>query len=82
MFVLINDLKNIRNDFDIQEIFCEPQPSWNITPAQSVPVILLKDKERVWRDSGVVDDTALLTFLKAYPADEMNYKSGIGSHTF
>jgi len=25
-FVLITDLKNIQNDFDIQDIFCEHQP--------------------------------------------------------
>jgi len=39
-FVLISDLKTIQNDFDIQDIFCEHQPNWNITPAQSIPVII------------------------------------------
>ena len=39
-FVLITDLKTIQKDFDIQDISCEHQPSWNITPAQSVPVII------------------------------------------
>jgi hypothetical protein len=47
-----------------------------------MPVILPKDKEQVWLDSGVVDATSLLPILKAYPADEMNYKSGMGAHSF
>jgi putative SOS response-associated peptidase YedK len=42
-FVLVTDLKNIQDDFDIQDISCEHQPSWNITPAQSVPVIIRHD---------------------------------------
>ena len=205
-FVLITDLKNIQNDFDIQDIFCEHQPSWNITPAQSIPVIirhngnnqlvsyrwglipswskdpsianklintraetvdkkpsfrdafkkrrcliiadgfyewkkegkskaplyyyfksgrpfgfaglyetwtspdrkqintctiittdanelikpihdrmpviLPKDKERLWLDSDLVDASTLLSILKSYPAEEMNYKSGMGPHSF
>jgi putative SOS response-associated peptidase YedK len=205
-FVLISDLKNIQKDFDIQNILCGHQPSWNITPAQSVPaiirhngnnqlvsyrwglipswskdpsianklinaraetvdkkpsfrdafkkrrclivadgfyewkkegkskvplyfylksgrpfgfaglyetwispgkkeistcaiitidanelvkpihdrmpVILSKDKERVWLDSDVVDVSAALSILKAYPAEEMHYKSGMGPHSF
>jgi len=204
-FVLISDLKTIQNDFDIQDIFCEHQPSWNIAPTQSVPiiirhngnnqlvsyrwglipswskdtsianklinaraetvdkkpsfrdafkkrrclivadgfyewqkegkskvpqyfylksgrsfgfaglyetwtspdnkqintctiittdanelikpiddrmpVILPKDQERVWLDSNVMDVSALVTILKAYPAEEMNYKSGMGPHS-
>jgi putative SOS response-associated peptidase YedK len=39
-FVLISDLKNIQNNFDIQNISCEHQPSWNIVPNQSVPVVI------------------------------------------
>ena len=39
-FVLISDLKTIQNDFNIQNIFCEHQPSWNIAPTQAVPVII------------------------------------------
>jgi len=39
-FVLITDLKNIQKDFDIQDMSYEYQPSWNITPAQSVPIII------------------------------------------
>jgi putative SOS response-associated peptidase YedK len=39
-FVLITDLKTIQKDFGIQGIFCEPKPSWNIMPAQSVPVVI------------------------------------------
>jgi putative SOS response-associated peptidase YedK len=47
-----------------------------------MPVILPKDKERVWLDGDVMDVSALLSILKAYPADEMNYKSGMGPHSF
>ena len=203
-FVLISDLKTIQNDFDIQDIFCEHQPNWNITPAQSIPVIirhngsnklvsyswglipswskdpsvanklinaraetvdkkpsfrdafkkrrclivadgfyewkkegkskipqyfylksgrpfgfaglfetwkspdkkeinactiittdanelikpvhdrmpviLPKNQERVWLESDLVDAPALLSILKSYPAEEMNYKSGMGPH--
>ena len=39
-FVLITDLKNIQAAFDIQNVSCEHQPSWNIVPNQSVPVVI------------------------------------------
>jgi putative SOS response-associated peptidase YedK len=39
-FVLVTDLKNIQDDFDVAEISCEHQPCWNIAPTQSVPVII------------------------------------------
>ncbi|PKN37428.1 MAG: hypothetical protein CVU62_10590 [Deltaproteobacteria bacterium HGW-Deltaproteobacteria-2] len=39
-FVLITDLKNIQKRFNIQNISCEHQPSWNIVPSQSVPVVI------------------------------------------
>jgi putative SOS response-associated peptidase YedK len=39
-FVLITDLNTIQKAFDIQGIFCEPKPCWNITPTQSVPVVV------------------------------------------
>ena len=39
-FVLITNLKNIQKNFNIQEVSCESQPSWNIVPNQSVPVII------------------------------------------
>ena len=39
-FVLITDLKNIQKNFNIQDISCEHQPSWNIVPNQSVPVVI------------------------------------------
>jgi putative SOS response-associated peptidase YedK len=45
-----------------------------------LPVILSKDKERVWLDSDVADVSALLSILKPYPPDEMNYKVGMGPH--
>jgi len=39
-FVLITDLKNIQKKFNIQEVSCEHQPSWNIVPNQSVPAVI------------------------------------------
>ena len=39
-FVLITDLKNIQKNFNIQDISYEHQPSWNIVPNQSVPVVI------------------------------------------
>jgi putative SOS response-associated peptidase YedK len=47
-----------------------------------MPVILSKDKERVWLDSDVVDASVLLSILRPYPAEEMKYKSGMGPHNF
>jgi putative SOS response-associated peptidase YedK len=45
-----------------------------------MPVILSNDQERVWLDNGMADVSELLSILKPYPAEEMNYKSGIGPH--
>jgi len=39
-FVLVTDLKNIQKHFNIQEVFCQYQPSWNITPSQLIPAII------------------------------------------
>jgi putative SOS response-associated peptidase YedK len=39
-FVQISDLKNIQKNFNIQDVSCEHQPSWNIAPSQSVPVVI------------------------------------------
>ena len=39
-FVLITDLKNIQKKFNIQEVSCEHQASWNIVPHQSVPAVI------------------------------------------
>ena len=39
-FVLISDLKNIQKNFNIEDISCEHQPSWNIVPNQSVPAVI------------------------------------------
>lgn len=39
-FVLITGLKNIQKKFNIQNISCDYQPSWNIAPSQSVPVVI------------------------------------------
>ena len=45
-----------------------------------MPVILSNEQERVWLDSGKIDVPGLLSILKPYPAEEMNYKPGIGPH--
>ena len=47
-----------------------------------MPVILSHDQEKVWLDSAVVDLSDLKSILKPYPAEEMNYKPGIGPHSF
>ena len=47
-----------------------------------MPVILPRDKERLWLDSDLVEASTLLSILKSYPAEEMNYKSGMGPHNF
>lgn len=39
-FVLITDLQNIRKNFNIQNISCQYQPSWNIVPNQLIPAVI------------------------------------------
>ncbi len=39
-FVLISDLKNIQKHFNVQDVFCQYQPSWNIAPGQFIPAII------------------------------------------
>lgn len=39
-FVLISDLKNIQNNFDIRNISCKYQPDWNIVPNQLIPAVI------------------------------------------
>ena len=39
-FVLVTDLKNIQKNFNIQDISCEYQPSWNIAPSQLIPAVI------------------------------------------
>ncbi len=39
-FVLVTDLKNIQKNFNIQEVLCQYQPSWNIAPSQLIPAII------------------------------------------
>ena len=39
-FVLITDLKNIQKHFNVQDISCEYQPSWNIVPSQLIPAVI------------------------------------------
>lgn len=42
-FVLVTDLKNIQKNFNVQEVFCQYQPSWNIAPSQLIPAIIHHD---------------------------------------
>jgi putative SOS response-associated peptidase YedK len=46
-----------------------------------MPVILSNDQEKVWLGSNPSDVPALLSLLKPYPADEMNFTPGIGPHS-
>jgi len=39
-FVLVTDLKNIQKNFNIQEVLCQYQPSWNIVPSQLIPAVI------------------------------------------
>ncbi|MBN1365317.1 MAG: SOS response-associated peptidase [Syntrophaceae bacterium] len=39
-FVLVTDLKNIQKNFNIQDVLCDHQPSWNIAPSQFIPAII------------------------------------------
>jgi putative SOS response-associated peptidase YedK len=45
-----------------------------------MPVILSGGQERSWLDCDASDVSGLKSILKPYPAEEMNYKSGIGPH--
>jgi hypothetical protein len=47
-------------------------------PFGSVHAVL--NSMRCWVDAA--DASALLSILKAYPAEEMNYKSGMRPHSF
>ena len=39
-FVLISDLKNIQKNFNVRNMSCQYQPSWNIVPNQLIPAII------------------------------------------
>ena len=39
-FVLVTDLKNIQKNFNVQDVFCQYQPSWNIAPSQLIPAVI------------------------------------------
>ena len=47
-----------------------------------MPVILSNDQEKAWLDSDMVDVAGLLSILKPFPAEEMDYKHGIEPHSF
>jgi putative SOS response-associated peptidase YedK len=42
-FVLVSNLKNIQKSFNIKDISCEYQPSWNIMPNQLVPAVISRN---------------------------------------
>ena len=39
-FALVTDLKSIQKHFNIQEVFCQYQPSWNVLPGQLIPAVI------------------------------------------
>lgn len=39
-FVLVTDLRNIRESFNVQKVSCEHQPDWNIMPDHLVPAVI------------------------------------------
>ena len=43
-----------------------------------MPVIVPKKDERVWISDSMADRAVLLSILKPYPAEEMDYRSGMG----
>ncbi|MGZ3577940.1 MAG: SOS response-associated peptidase [Syntrophales bacterium] len=43
-----------------------------------MPVIVPKIKEQVWISDGMADRAMLLSILKPYPAEEMDYQIGMG----
>lgn len=46
-FVLVTDLKIIQKNFNVQEVFCQYQPSWNIAPSQLIPAIINYDGKKL-----------------------------------
>ncbi len=50
-----------------------------VAPAHDrMPVIVPKDQERTWISDAIEDRAILSSILKPYPADEMNYRFGMG----
>ncbi|KUG24255.1 hypothetical protein ASZ90_005975 [hydrocarbon metagenome] len=45
-----------------------------------MPVILSGEQENVWLESDASKISDLLPLLRPYPAEEMNFKKGIGQH--
>jgi putative SOS response-associated peptidase YedK len=45
-----------------------------------MPVILSGDQERTWLESDAVDLSDIKSILNPYPAEDMDYKPGIGPH--
>jgi putative SOS response-associated peptidase YedK len=43
-----------------------------------MPVIVPKEMEQTWLKENVEDKSILLSILKPYPAEEMDYKVGMG----
>jgi putative SOS response-associated peptidase YedK len=58
-------------------ITTEPNPL--IQPVHNrMPAIVPKDQEQTWLDNEIEDPSVLLSILKPYPSDEMDYKTGPG----
>jgi len=45
-----------------------------------MPVIIPKDQEQIWISNKTDDKSMLLSVLKPYPAEAMDYKVGMGPH--
>jgi putative SOS response-associated peptidase YedK len=43
-----------------------------------MPVIVPQDQEQTWLRDEIMDSTALIEILKPYPAEKMDYKTGMG----
>jgi putative SOS response-associated peptidase YedK len=43
-----------------------------------MPVIVHKEQEHTWINESIEDKSVLLSILKPYPAEEMDYKTGMG----
>ncbi len=47
-----------------------------------MPVILSGEQEKAWLEGDAADAAGLLSLLKPYPADKMDFKPGFGPHNF
>jgi putative SOS response-associated peptidase YedK len=79
-FVLLTDLSNIIDSFDIQDVACDNKTGNNISPAQHVTAVVHDGKNSLvnfrrglipWFNPENQDRAELLSLLKPYPAEEM-----------